>query len=165
MDYGAAIIVGELASLELEEPSPAAAAVYDQPIALRLLYQDPGGGEEHYLVRYPAGLKGRPHLHTAAHTIVVLEGELDANGRVAGPGSYAHFPAGQVMQHQAAGDGPCLFVLLFHGPFDVRLADEEPGAQISAAPPSPPTAPAQVNDLGDPGPHGGDHISATTVNR
>jgi quercetin dioxygenase-like cupin family protein len=52
-----------------------------------------------------------------------LEGELDANGCVIGPGSYAHFPAGQVMRHQAAGDGACLFVLLFHGPFDVRLAE------------------------------------------
>jgi quercetin dioxygenase-like cupin family protein len=92
-----------------------------------------GGGEEHYLVRYPAGLKGRPHQHTAAHTIIVLEGQLDANGRVIGPGSYAHFPAGDVMRHQAAGDVLCLFVLLFHGPFDVRLADEEPGSQTAAA--------------------------------
>ena len=104
MDYGAAIIVSELRSLELTAPSPGAAAVYDQPIGLRLLYEDPGGGEEHYLVRYPAGLKGRPHQHTAAHTIIVLEGQLDANGRVIGPGSYAHFPAGEVMRHQAAGD-------------------------------------------------------------
>jgi quercetin dioxygenase-like cupin family protein len=89
---------------------------------LRLLYEDPDGREEHYLVRYPAGLKGRPHQHTAAHTIIVLEGQLDANGHVIGPGSYAHFPAGEVMRHQAAGDCPCRFVLLFHGPFDVRLA-------------------------------------------
>ena len=124
MEYGTAIIIGELRSLELNAPSPAAAAVYDQPIGLRLLYEDPGGGEEHYLVRYPAGLRGRPHQHTAAHTIVVLDGQLDANGRVIGPGSSAHFPAGEVMRHQAAGDVPCLFVLLFHGPFDVRLADE-----------------------------------------
>lgn len=122
MDYGAAVIVSELSSLELAAPDQAAAAVYDQPIGLRLLYEDPGSGEEHYVVRYPAGLKGRPHQHTAAHTIIVLEGQLDANGRVIGPGSYAHFPAGEVMRHQAAGDGPCLFVLLFHGPFDVRLA-------------------------------------------
>ena len=124
MEYGRAVIVGELESLELKAPSPAAAAVYDQPIGLRLLYEDPGSGEEHYVVRYPAGLKGRPHQHTAAHTIIVLDGHLDANGHVIGPGSYAHFPAGEVMRHQAAGDGPCLFVLLFHGPFDVRLADE-----------------------------------------
>jgi quercetin dioxygenase-like cupin family protein len=124
MNFGAAIIVGDLASLELQEASSAAAAVYDQPIGLRLLYEDPGGGEEHYLVRYPAGLKGRPHRHTAAHTIIVLDGRLDANGRVIGPGSYAHFPAGQAMRHQAAGDTPCLFVLLFHGPFDVALVEE-----------------------------------------
>jgi quercetin dioxygenase-like cupin family protein len=136
MAYGAAVIVGELASLELAEPSPAAAAVYDRPIALRLLHQEPGG-EEHYLVRYPAGLTGRTHLHTAAHTIVVLDGQLDVNGRVVGSGSYAHFPAGQVMRHQAAGAAPCLFVLLFHGPFDVHLADEETIPQTSAAPPSP----------------------------
>jgi quercetin dioxygenase-like cupin family protein len=124
MEYGTAIIVGELRSLELRAPSPDAAAVYDQPIGLRLLYSDPDGGEEHYVVRYPAGLKCHPHRHTAAHTIIVLDGQLDANGRVIGAGSYAHFPAGEVMRHQAAGDAACLFVLLFHGPFDVRLADE-----------------------------------------
>jgi len=127
MNYGAAVIVDQLASLELQEPSSAAAAVYDLPIGLRLLYEDPGGGEEHYLVRYPAGLRGRPHKHTAAHTIIVLDGRLDANGTVIGPGSYAHFPAGQPMRHQAAGDAPCLFVLLFHGPFDVALVSEETG--------------------------------------
>jgi quercetin dioxygenase-like cupin family protein len=127
MNYGAAIIVGELASIELQEPSSAAAAVYDQPIGLRLLYQEPGGGEEHYLVRYPAGLRGRTHRHTAAHTIIVLDGQLDANGTVIGPGSYAHFPAGQPMRHQATRDAPCLFVLLFHGPFDVALVNDESG--------------------------------------
>src|SRR5690349_22580468 len=63
MDYGAAIIVDELTSLQLKEPSAAAAAVYDQPIGLRLLYQEPGG-EEHYLTRYPAGLKGRDRKST-----------------------------------------------------------------------------------------------------
>jgi len=62
MEYGTAVIVGELGSLELSAPSPGAAGIYDQPIGLRLLYADPGSG-------------------------------------------------------------PCLFALLFHGPFDVRLAD------------------------------------------
>jgi hypothetical protein len=65
---------------------------------------------------------GRPHHHSAAHTIIVLDGELDANGQVIGPGSYAHFPAGEPMRHQAANNGPCLFVVLFHGPFDVHLS-------------------------------------------
>jgi quercetin dioxygenase-like cupin family protein len=122
--YGSATIVDQLRRLELLEPGAAAAAIYDQPIALRLLYQDPASGEEHYLVRYPAGVRGRPHRHTAAHTIVVLEGRLEANGRVIGPGAYVHFPPGEPMQHQATADEPCLFVLLFHGAFDVEALSE-----------------------------------------
>jgi quercetin dioxygenase-like cupin family protein len=119
--YGSATIVDQLRSLELKEPGAEAAAVYDRPIALRLLYEDPSSGEEHYLVRYPAGVTGRVHRHTASHTIVVLEGRLDANGQVIGPGAYAHFPGGEPMRHQATDEGPCLFVLMFHGPFDVEL--------------------------------------------
>jgi quercetin dioxygenase-like cupin family protein len=122
--YGAATIVDNLRSLELQEPGPAAAAIYDQPIGLRLLSQDPASGEEHYLVRYPAGVKGRPHRHSAAHTIVVLEGRLDVNGQIVGPGAYVHFPAGVPMQHQATVGEPCLFVLLFHGAFDVEALSE-----------------------------------------
>jgi len=117
-------IVDQLHSLELREPGDAAAAVYDRPIGLRLLFEDPLSGEEHYLVRYPSGLKARVHRHTAAHTIVVLEGRLDVNGRVIGPGAYAHFPAREPMRHQATEDGPCLFVLLFHGRFDVEIVSE-----------------------------------------
>ena len=121
MKYGAATIFDQLRALELNQPGAAAAAVYDRPIGLRLLYEDPRSGEEHYLVRYPPGVQGRVHRHSAAHTIVVLEGRLDANGQIIGPGSYAHFPAGEPMRHQATEDGSCLFVLLFHGPFDVEL--------------------------------------------
>ena len=125
MTLGNATIIDALGSLELQPPGAAAAAVYDRPIALRLLYEDPASGEEHYVVRYPAGVKGRVHTHTAAHTIVVLEGRLHANGQVIGPGAYAHFPGGEAMQHQAGGDGDCLFVLLFHGPFDVHMAENQ----------------------------------------
>ena len=124
MQYGEVRIVDRLSSLELGEAGAAAAAVYDQPIGLRLLYSDPDSGEEHYLIRYPAGLRGHVHRHTAAHTIVVLEGRLDANGQVIAAGAYAHFPAGEAMRHQASADGPCLLVVLFHGPFDVQMVDE-----------------------------------------
>jgi quercetin dioxygenase-like cupin family protein len=72
------------------------------------------------VVRYPAGLKARRHRHTAAHTIVVLEGRLEANVRVVGPGAYCHFPGWVPMHHANAGDEPCLFVILFHEPFDVE---------------------------------------------
>ncbi len=118
---GAVTIVDHLRDADLAEPGAAAAAVYDRPITLRLLYEDPVSGEEHYVVRYPAGVQGRLHRHSAAHTMVVLEGRLDVNGTVIGPGSYAHFPAGEPMLHQATDDEPCLFVLLFHGRFDVEV--------------------------------------------
>jgi quercetin dioxygenase-like cupin family protein len=124
VDHHPMTIVDRLRDLELGEPGAAAAAVYDRPIGLRLLHADPASGEEHYLVRYPAGVRARVHRHTAAHTMVVLEGRLEANGTVIGPGAYAHFPAGAPMRHQATPDGPCLFVLLFHGPFDVEVVGE-----------------------------------------
>lgn len=124
MKLGLATIIDNLRSFDLRPPSPAASAIYDREIGLGLLLEDPASGEEHYVVRYPAGVKGRVHTHTAAHTIVVLEGRLYANGQVIGPGAYAHFPGGEPMQHQATDGGPCLFVLLFHGPFDVEVVEE-----------------------------------------
>jgi quercetin dioxygenase-like cupin family protein len=120
VNVGEATVIDDLRSLELHEPGEAAAAVYDRPIGLLPVFEDPVSGEEHYLVRYPPGVKGRLHRHSAAHTIVVLEGRLDANGQLVGPGSYAHFPGGEPMRHQAAEEG-CLFVLIFHGPFDVEV--------------------------------------------
>lgn len=63
------------------------------------------------------------HRHSAAHTIVVLEGHLQVNETVVGPGSYCHFPANTPMLHAPAGDGGCLFVILFDGPFDVAEID------------------------------------------
>ena len=123
VSYGAATIIDHLQSLELRAPDAAASAVHDRPIGLRLLYADPASGEEHYLVRYPPGVRCRVHRHTAAHTIVVLEGQLEANGTLIGAGSYAHFPPGEPMRHQAIEDGPCLFVVLFHGPFDVEIVE------------------------------------------
>ena len=120
MITGSATIIGDLASLELGPPGPDAAAIYDRPISLRELHTDPASGEEHYLIRYPPGTRGVSHRHTAAHTFLVLEGHLDANGEVIGPGSYAHFPAGERMLHQAAGEDGCLFIAIFHGPFDVE---------------------------------------------
>lgn len=103
--------------------------VYDGPIGLRLLYEDPLSGEEHYLVRYPAGLKAQWHRHTAAHTLVVLEGRLEVNGSVVGPGAYCHYPPATPMHHAPAGDEPCAFLLLFHGPFDVEALGDTPGTR------------------------------------
>jgi quercetin dioxygenase-like cupin family protein len=120
MDDHDAVILDGLGSLELDQSQP---AIYDRPIGVRLLHHDPTSGAEHYLIRYPAGLQARTHRHSAAHTIVVLEGRLQANGQDIGPGPYCHFPAGEPMHHAPAGDGDCLFETIFHGPFDVQPED------------------------------------------
>lgn len=117
MDYGRAIIVDRLRSVELDRSR---LPIYDREIGVRLLFQDPDTGAEHYLIRYPAGLRARLHRHTVAHTVMVLEGRLEVNDEVIGPGAYCHFPAGEPMRHAPADGGPCLFVTVFHGPFDVE---------------------------------------------
>jgi quercetin dioxygenase-like cupin family protein len=117
MEYGRAIIVEGLGSVDLDRSQP---LIYDREISLRLLYQDPNSGGEHYLIRYPAGLKTRLHRHSAAHTIVILEGRLEVNGQVIGPDAYCHFPAGEAMRHAPADDNPCLFVVVFDGPVDMQ---------------------------------------------
>jgi quercetin dioxygenase-like cupin family protein len=71
------------------------------------------------------------HRHSAAHTIVVIDGVLQADGRLLRAGSYAHFPAETPMRHEPAPDRDCLFVILFDGPFDVHPVgdDEHDGSQ------------------------------------
>ena len=120
MEDDRAIVLDGLPSLPLR---PSRQPIYDGEFHLRLLYEDPDSGAEHYLVRYPAGLRARWHRHTAAQTIVVVEGRLEVNGRTVGPGGYCHLPGGEPMHHAPADGGSCLFVSIFHGPFDVEPVD------------------------------------------
>jgi quercetin dioxygenase-like cupin family protein len=129
------VVVARLADLPLKTAQP---LIYDRPIALRQLFRGPRTGAGHYLVRYPAGLSAQWHRHTAAHTVVVLEGGLEVNGAVIGPGSYCHLPAGQPMHHAPAAGGSCLFVLLFDGPFDVEPLPEPPSGASADDPLEPP---------------------------
>jgi quercetin dioxygenase-like cupin family protein len=113
------VFQNSLASLELTDSQP---VIYDRPIGLRLLYRDPESGAEHYLIRYPPNLRSQHHRHTAAHTIIVLDGAMEANGQVLHAGSYAHFEARTVHHHAPRKGRACLFVIIFHGPFDVTPA-------------------------------------------
>jgi quercetin dioxygenase-like cupin family protein len=117
MTSDSAVIIDQLSSLEM---TPSRQPIYDRPMGIRHLYTDPETGAEHYVVRYPRGLKGQRHRHTAAHTIIVLEGKLKANGHIVGPGSYCHFVAGEPMHHAPADNEGCLFVIIFDGPFDLE---------------------------------------------
>ena len=112
------VIVVDVCSLALHTSEQPA---YDRPFENQRLYTDPQTGAEHYVVRYRAGTKARWHRHTAAHTIVVVSGQLVANGQSLGPGGYAHFPGGTAMRHEPADDYDCTFVLIFDGPFDLDV--------------------------------------------
>ena len=116
------IIVDRLASAEMRQARP---VIYDRDIGVRLLYEDAKSGAEHYLIKYPAGLRAHVHRHTAAHTVVVLEGRLAVNDKVIGPGAYCHFPAGVPMFHAPAGNDGCLLVFIFDGPQDVEPVGNE----------------------------------------
>jgi quercetin dioxygenase-like cupin family protein len=117
MEHGHAIIVDDLGSLDAPLKK---LAVYDREIGMRLLYEEPDPTSEHYLIRYPAGMKAKLHRHSVAQTIVVLEGRLVVNGQVIGPGSYCHFPPGEPMHHAPTDEEPCVFVTIFHGESDVE---------------------------------------------
>ncbi|MBV9101104.1 MAG: hypothetical protein JOZ46_04570 [Candidatus Dormibacteraeota bacterium] len=120
MEPGNAIIASDLSTAELR---PSRNVVYDREIGVRLLHEDPLSGAEHYLIRYPPGLTSRLHRHTAAHTIVLLEGRLAVNGVVVGPGSYCHFFAGEAMRHEPVDDEGSLFVIIFDGPSDAEALE------------------------------------------
>jgi len=120
--YGVAVIVGDLTSVQMERAQP---SIYDREIEVGLLYRDVRSGAEHYLIRYPAGLGSQLHRHTAAHTIVVLDGHLRVNDQVVGAGGYCHFPGGEVMWHAPVGGESCLFITIFDGPFDVEPLDPQ----------------------------------------
>ncbi|HEX6540104.1 MAG TPA: DUF4437 domain-containing protein [Candidatus Dormibacteraeota bacterium] len=117
---GGSVIVDALASLELE---PRRMPIYDREIGLRLLAIDERTGAEHYVVRYPQGMRAQPHWHSASQTILVIEGSLEVNGSVIGAGGYCHLPGGVPMHHGPANGSHCVFVSIFAGAFDVHTAD------------------------------------------
>ena len=121
MPHRRTVIVDDVSVVDLEPSQP---VVYDREIGLHLLFHDDESGAEHYIVRYPADVVAERHRHTAAQTIVVIEGRLAVNGTVIGPGGYCHVPGGEPMLHAPADGESCLFVTVFDGPFDVHPVEE-----------------------------------------
>lgn len=97
---------------------------YSKPIRRKILRRDPTTGAIlHVLVNYPAALNAPAHQHSCAHTLFVLENEMIINGRAYLAGTYAHFPAGELMIHTSPDDRDCTFLLFFEAQPDFVLAD------------------------------------------
>jgi hypothetical protein len=79
------------AQLALTELEESRPVIYDRPIGLRLLYRDRRSGAEHYVIRYPPG-SARADAHAQRWRT-----------RSSSPAEWQH----------------CLFVIIFHGTFDV----------------------------------------------
>ncbi|MFN8456192.1 MAG: cupin domain-containing protein [Anaerolineae bacterium] len=88
---------------------------YSKPIRRKVLRRDPDTGRTHLLITYPAGLNAPVHRHSFAHTIFILENELVINGVRYGPGTYAHFPAGESMSHTSTSEHDCTFLIFLKG--------------------------------------------------
>jgi hypothetical protein len=121
MASGTPVIVPDVRTVPLRA---SVQEIYSEPIELQQLYLDPRSGAEHYVVRYPSTLTASWHRHSVAHTIVVIEGELLANGEALGVGGYAHFPAGAAMHHAPVPGVGCTFIIIFDGAFDVEAIAE-----------------------------------------
>ena len=116
-----ATLIPDVTSLPLSNSQP---PIYDRPIELSPLRLDPVGAGEHYVIHYPTGLRTQRHLHTAAHSIVVLKGRLTVNGQLLESNGYAFLPGGQVHHHEPDEGAGCTFITFFHGAFDVASEAE-----------------------------------------
>lgn len=114
------LVVRDLRTLELPRRTLAA---YDRPIGILLLHADAESGVEVYVIDYPAGLQEAWHQHSVPHTMLVLDGRLDVNGEVIGPGSLCRYPANTPMHHAPAGGESCRFLMIFEGESDMTLVE------------------------------------------
>lgn len=86
----------------------------------KLLLQDPDTGMEIRLVRYPAGLVNPRHTHPCGHAMFVLEGTLVTHAGNYGPGTFAWFPEGLVMEHGATDDSDVVVLFITNKPFEIH---------------------------------------------
>ena len=96
---------------------------YSKPFLRKVLRRDPSTGATDLLIRYPAGMVAPAHRHAFSHMIFVLDNELIINGEPHPSGTYAYFPAGQVMTHVSSAAHDCTFLICFEGPPDFIIVE------------------------------------------
>ena len=98
-----------------EQSFPWTAGVGAPGAEARMLSVDDETGERTLIVRYPAGWRrSEPEHSTADEELLVLSGELELNGLVYGPLTYAFLPAGHLRREAATPRG-ALVISFFEG--------------------------------------------------
>jgi quercetin dioxygenase-like cupin family protein len=84
------------------------------------LVEDPGTGMEIRLVRYPAGVINKLHVHPCAHGMYVLEGTLVTHKGSFSPGHFVWFPEGEEMEHGATADKDVTVLFITNKKFEIH---------------------------------------------
>ena len=84
------------------------------------LIEDPDTGMEIRLVRYPAGVINKRHVHPCAHGMYVLEGTLVTHQGTFAPGHFVWFPEGQEMEHGATAEQDVIVLFITNKKFEIH---------------------------------------------
>ncbi len=84
------------------------------------LVTDPDTGMEVRIVRYPAGVINKRHVHPCAHGMYVLEGTLVTREGSYGPGHFVWFPEGCEMEHGATAGADVVVLFITNKPFEIH---------------------------------------------
>jgi quercetin dioxygenase-like cupin family protein len=84
------------------------------------LVTDPDTGMEIRIVKYPAGVMNKLHVHPCAHGMYVLEGTLVTHKGSFGPGHFVWFPEGEHMEHGATAETDVVVLFITNKPFEIH---------------------------------------------
>lgn len=103
----------------IEKEEPEGCFFDDRP-----MISDPLNGAVINFSHYREGFWKSYHRHKCSHGIYVIDGQMKADDKVYGPGSFVWDPAGYCGGHGAAPGSDCLFLFISNLPFDIEFLDE-----------------------------------------
>lgn len=103
----------------IEKEEPKGCFFDDKP-----MITDPLHGAVFNFSHYREGFWKPYHRHTCSHGIYVIDGEMQADDKIYGPGSFVWDPAGYQGGHGAAPGKDCHFLFISNLPFDIEFLDE-----------------------------------------
>lgn len=91
----------------------------------KLLWTDPETGVYIHLRHYPAGFKTPWHRHPMGHGMFVLQGHLQTNSGVYGPGTFVWHPEGILAEHGGTADEDVYLLFFTNKKYDIEYDDSE----------------------------------------